>query len=206
MKIRNIQHPFEYLLKKYIKPLGITQVQLQQDLHIGIKTLSELYNYKRGISPVNALKFGKYFDIPPELLMRMQAEYELKKAYNDHQHELTAINRTANQPQRKEQEQHVSPTRLLLSAINNSLSDRATHYTEKELENMFSTTRLTKRKRYAITVLFREVPAQQILDFVRVNNIPITKLKHLYTIYLEKIHGTRNLYFEWLFQDVQRSN
>lgn len=206
MKIRNVQHPFEYLLKKYIKPLGITQAQLQEDLHIGIKTLSELYNHKRGLSPVNALKFGKYFDIPPELLIRMQAEYELKKACKEHQHEIHTITRASIQPQRKEQEQPISHTRLLLSALNNSLSDRATHYTEKELEKIFSTTRLTKRKRYAITVLFREVPAQQILDFVHVKSIPITRLKHLYEIYVEKIHGTRNPHFEWLFQDVQRSN
>ncbi len=74
MQIRKRQHPFEFLLKKYIRPPGITQAQLQQDLHIDSDTLNELYQYTCAMTPLNALKFGRYFGLAPELLMRMQVD------------------------------------------------------------------------------------------------------------------------------------
>ena len=52
MNNRPYTHPSEILLAEFVKPYGLTQKQLCERLGVGIKTISEIYNKKRGISPV----------------------------------------------------------------------------------------------------------------------------------------------------------
>ncbi len=206
MKIRVASHPFEYVLKKYIKPLGLTQKQLQQHLGIGSKTLSALYNHKRGITPLTALKLAKYFAIDPELLMRMQVEYELAQAYGTHQKDIECIEPAVeHRPQKRIV---VSPAKgsLFLAALNTSLSDRSKHYTRREIQQLFFTKRFTQRKRYAVKVIFTEVPVQEVLDFLREQMIPVERLRQLYHSYMTQLGGTRNPHLEWLFHDVYSTN
>ncbi len=49
MQNRPYTHPSEILLEEFVKPYGLTQKQLCEHLGVGIKTISELYNKKRGI-------------------------------------------------------------------------------------------------------------------------------------------------------------
>ena len=44
---------------------------------MGIKTISEIYNKKRGISPVMALKFANLFGTTPEFWLNAQCCYDL---------------------------------------------------------------------------------------------------------------------------------
>ena len=50
MNNRPYTHPSEILLEEFVKPYGLTQKQLCEKLGVGIKTISEIYNKKRGIS------------------------------------------------------------------------------------------------------------------------------------------------------------
>jgi len=81
MKIRPYTHPGIILKEDFAKPLGLTQEKIAKDLNIGIKTLSELYNEKRGISPLMALKLANYFGTTPEFWMNLQSQYDLYKTY-----------------------------------------------------------------------------------------------------------------------------
>lgn len=81
MEIRPYTHPGIILKEDFAKPLGLTQEKIAKDLKIGIKTLSELYNEKRGISPLMALKLANYFGTTPEFWMNLQSQYDLYKAY-----------------------------------------------------------------------------------------------------------------------------
>lgn len=199
MKIRKTQPPFGFIRKNYIKPCGITQLQLQTDLKIGSKTLSELYNHKRGISPLNAIKFGKYFDIEPALLMRMQTEYELEKTYRNRKNEIDSI-KECNKERKNQGKSGNSNKALLISTVNNSISNKSKHYTEKDISNLFFSKRFTFKKKYAIQVLFSETSAQKIIDFSKEKNIPIDKVKRLYFNYKNILNGKRNPEFEWLFR------
>lgn len=90
-KPRPSTHPGEILKEEFAKPLGLTQERMSKDLDIGIKTLSEIYNGKRGISPLMALKLSKYFGTSYEFWMNLQSSYDAYKAYGKHQEAIEKI-------------------------------------------------------------------------------------------------------------------
>lgn len=80
-EIRPSTHPGIILKLEFAEPLGLTQARMAEDLGVGIKTLSELYNQKRGISAVMALKLSKYFGTTPQFWMTLQDNFDLYQAY-----------------------------------------------------------------------------------------------------------------------------
>lgn len=72
-------------------PLKLTQAKMSEDLDIGIKTISELYNEKRGITPLVALKLSEYFGTTPQFWMNLQNSYDLHKAYVRSKEEIDKI-------------------------------------------------------------------------------------------------------------------
>jgi len=79
--IRPSTHPGIILKEEFAVPLNLTQAKLSKDLKVGIKTLSELYNEKRGITPLMALKLSEYFGTTPQFWLNLQNAYDLYKAY-----------------------------------------------------------------------------------------------------------------------------
>jgi antitoxin HigA-1 len=95
MEIRPYTHPGIILKEEFAKPLGLTQEKIAKDLDIGIKTLSELYNEKRGISPLMALKLANYFGTTPEFWMNLQSQYDLYKTYVKSKDSVDKISKVA---------------------------------------------------------------------------------------------------------------
>ena len=94
--IRPSTHPGIILKEEFAAPLNITQAELSNALHVGIKTLSELYNEKRGITPLMALKLSGYFGTTPQFWMNLQNAYDLYKTYEKEKDALSCIeNRVA---------------------------------------------------------------------------------------------------------------
>jgi len=79
--IRPSTHPGIILKEEFAIPLHLTQLQLSKDLKVGIKTLSELYNEKRGITSLMALKLSEYFGTTPQFWLNLQNAYDLYKTY-----------------------------------------------------------------------------------------------------------------------------
>lgn len=79
--IRPATHPGVILKLEFAEPLELTQARMSEDLGVGIKTLSELYNQKRGISAVMALKLSEYFGTTPQFWMVLQDNFDLYQAY-----------------------------------------------------------------------------------------------------------------------------
>ena len=69
--------PIDFIKEKYINPNKITQDKLCEILQIGKKTISELYQKKRGFTIHTAKKFAKFFDLKPEFILLKQMEYDL---------------------------------------------------------------------------------------------------------------------------------
>ncbi len=90
-KVRLSTHPGVILKEEFAIPLKLTQAKMAEDLHIGIKTISELYNEKRGITPVMALKLSGYFGTIPQFWMNLQNAYDLHKAYKRLKNEIEKI-------------------------------------------------------------------------------------------------------------------
>ena len=94
-EIRPSTHPGIILKEEFTSPLHITQAELSDALHVGIKTLSELYNEKRGITPLMALKLSEYFGTTPQFWMNLQNAYDLYKTYEKEKEALKNIEHRA---------------------------------------------------------------------------------------------------------------
>ena len=93
--IRPSTHPGIILKEEFAQPLHLTQSQLVNSLKVGIKTLSELYNEKRGITPLMALKLSEYFGTTPQFWMNLQNAYDLYKTYTKEKETLKKISHCA---------------------------------------------------------------------------------------------------------------
>jgi len=89
--IRPSTHPGIVLREEFVLPLGLTQAKLSEDLHVGIKTLSELYNEKRGITSLMALKLAEYFGTTPQFWLNLQNAYDLYKTYEKEKENIKNI-------------------------------------------------------------------------------------------------------------------
>ncbi len=95
MTIRPYTHPGEILVEEFVKPYGLTQKQLCEKLNVGIKTISEIYNKKRAISPVMAHKLANLFGTTAEFWANAQCYYDLWKAYEKEKESIDAVHKIA---------------------------------------------------------------------------------------------------------------
>ena len=93
--IRPSTHPGIILREEFAVPLNLTQARLSKDLKVGIKTLSELYNEKRGITSLMALKLAEYFGTTPQFWLNLQNAYDLYKTYEKEKDKLADITHCA---------------------------------------------------------------------------------------------------------------
>jgi antitoxin HigA-1 len=89
--IRPSTHPGIILREEFAVPLNLTQAKLSNDLNVGIKTLSELYNEKRGITSLMALKLSEYFGTTPQFWLNLQNAYDLYKTYKKEKENIENI-------------------------------------------------------------------------------------------------------------------
>lgn len=92
---RPYTHPGEILLEEFVKPYRLTQKQLCERLDVGIKTISEIYNKKRGISPVMALKLANLFGTTPEFWLNAQCYYDLYVTYEKEKDNINKVKKIA---------------------------------------------------------------------------------------------------------------
>ena len=71
------------VVKHELQELGMSVTEAAQRLHISRRTLSELVNERRGMSPEMALKLGRFFGTGTELWMNLQTRYDLWGVEND---------------------------------------------------------------------------------------------------------------------------
>ena len=74
-------HPGKILLEDLMKPLGITQKELARELKTSFRTVNEIVNGKRAVSPDMALRLSKYFGMSADFWLNAQKNYDLQKAW-----------------------------------------------------------------------------------------------------------------------------
>lgn len=74
-------HPGEILLHDLMEPLGITQKGLAAELRTSFRTINEIINGKRGVSPDMALRLAKHFGMSADFWLNAQKNYDLQKAW-----------------------------------------------------------------------------------------------------------------------------
>ena len=79
------------LLKEFLKPLGITQRELADRIHVPYQRVNELVNKRRGITPSTALRLGLAFGNSPSFWMNLQLRWDLFRAQQTEAAELQSI-------------------------------------------------------------------------------------------------------------------
>src|SRR4030067_2970878 len=76
-------HPGEVLLEDFMKPLGLTQYRLAQDIRVPAIRISQIVHGKRSITVDTALRLARYFGTSADMWLRLQARYDLQSADKD---------------------------------------------------------------------------------------------------------------------------
>ena len=80
MKTISVEAPGVILREEFIKPLGLTAYRVAKECGISHPGMSEILRGKRSITAETALRLGIYFGMEPEFWVRLQADYDLRKA------------------------------------------------------------------------------------------------------------------------------
>jgi addiction module HigA family antidote len=72
--------PGEMLLEEYLKPRGLTQVELAASMGVPIQRVNTIVNGKRGITAETAVLLSEALDTSPEFWMGLQADHDLWQA------------------------------------------------------------------------------------------------------------------------------
>lgn len=71
-------HPGEILLEEFLKPLGISQYRLANDITVPPRRINEIVHGKRAISPDTALRLSRYFDMSEHFWINLQMRFDLE--------------------------------------------------------------------------------------------------------------------------------
>jgi addiction module HigA family antidote len=73
-------HPGEMLLEEFLKPLGMTQVELAKRLGVSYPRVNELIHAKRGVTPDTALRLERLFGMEAQFWLNLQQTWDLYHA------------------------------------------------------------------------------------------------------------------------------
>ena len=75
-KIKPI-HPGEILLEEFLKPMGLSQNQLANDIGVPPRRINEIVHGKRRITADTALRLAHCFKMSPQFWLGLQMDYDL---------------------------------------------------------------------------------------------------------------------------------
>lgn len=81
------------LLEEFLQPLGITQRELAEKIHVPYQRVNELVNGKRGVTPATALRLAKFFGMSAGFWMNLQLRWDLFHAQKSEAAALQKIRR-----------------------------------------------------------------------------------------------------------------
>ena len=88
---REPTHPGEMLLEEFLIPMGITQRELSNSIHVPYQRINEIINKRRGITPSTALRLAKFFGMSEDFWLNLQLRCDLYKAKHAEEKELKTI-------------------------------------------------------------------------------------------------------------------
>lgn len=88
--LKNI-HPGEVLLEEFLKPLGISQNKLANNIGVTPRRINEIVLGRRSITADTAIRLAYYFGISEEFWMGLQDDYELEEAHRHLKNSLKTI-------------------------------------------------------------------------------------------------------------------
>ena len=84
-------HAGEMLLEEFLIPLGLTQQELANAIHVPYQRVNEIVNRRRGITPSTALRLAKFFSTSADFWMNLQQCWDLYHTQQAENDELKTI-------------------------------------------------------------------------------------------------------------------
>ena len=75
--------PGQILKREFLAPLGITEYRLAKSINVDATRINLIIKGKRSITPETALRLSKFFGMSEGFFIRLQADYDLRKAKRD---------------------------------------------------------------------------------------------------------------------------
>ncbi len=76
---RKPTHPGEILREDFLKPLNLSQVGLAEALGTTFRTVNEIVNERRNLSPEMAVKLARYFGTSEEVWLNLQNQHDIHR-------------------------------------------------------------------------------------------------------------------------------
>ncbi|HNS39197.1 MAG: HigA family addiction module antidote protein [Anaerolineae bacterium] len=86
-------HPGEMLLEEFLNPMGLTQRELADAIHVPYQRINEIINGKRGVTPATALRLARFFGMSAGFWMNLQLRWDLYHAQQSEADILAEIQR-----------------------------------------------------------------------------------------------------------------
>lgn len=70
-------HPGEMLLEEFLKPLGISQVELAERIDVSYPRVNEIVHGKRSVTPDTALRLERFLGVTAGFWLNLQLAWDL---------------------------------------------------------------------------------------------------------------------------------
>ena len=84
-------HPGEILVVHFLEPMGLSQRDLADGIHVPYQRVNEIVNGRRGITASTALRLARYFGDAEEFWMYLQLRWDLHQARKSEEQHLEDI-------------------------------------------------------------------------------------------------------------------
>lgn len=79
------------LLEEFLNPMGLTQRELAESIHVPYQRVNEIVNGRRGVTPSTALRLAKFLGTSPGFWMNLQLRCDLYQVQATENHLLATI-------------------------------------------------------------------------------------------------------------------
>lgn len=84
-------HPGVMLLEEFLVPMGLTQRELADAIHVPYQRVNELVNQKRGVTPSTALRLACFFNMSADFWLNLQIRWDIYKTQQLEKDDLKTI-------------------------------------------------------------------------------------------------------------------
>lgn len=88
--LKNI-HPGEVIKEEFLDPMGISVYRLSKETGLLQTRLAQIIKGQRSVTAETALRLGKFFNVPAEFWMNLQALYDIEEAHKKFKKEIESI-------------------------------------------------------------------------------------------------------------------
>ncbi len=84
-------HPGEMLVEEFLTPMGLSQRELAQALHVPYRRIDEIINGRRGVTPSIALRLAKFLGVSAAFWVNLQSRRDPYQTRLEESEALEAI-------------------------------------------------------------------------------------------------------------------